>query len=132
MTNKYDETKAYRDMLNEEFTNASGAPVGAMSSGPELNKLMRPTNPDDVKFSIYNVINPKKKKKFESKDDAQDYMNENDGWTWELKESLDMISYNAELMENNPELYKTWLELKEQAELIHYETRKYLEEYDKK
>ena len=130
MNNKYKEKQAYTDMLNEEFTNAPGAPLGAMSSGPELDKLMRPQGPNDAKFSIYNLFNPKKKKKFESKEEAEAFMKEEpQKWTWEIKESVSVMEYNAELMKSNPVLYKKVLELKENAEQVEYECRAWMNGY---
>jgi hypothetical protein len=124
--------KAYKHMLGESFVDAPGAPTGAMSSGPELDRLMRPDTPDDQKFSIYNVINPKKKKKFESKEEAEAFMKEEpDKWTWELKETSNLIQFNADLMKENPDLYNSMMELKERAEFVNYECRKWLEEYSK-
>jgi hypothetical protein len=125
--------EAYHDMLNEDggFVGAPGAPTGAMSSGPELDRLMRPTTPDDQKFSIYNLFNPNKKKKFATKEEAEEFMKEEPNkWTWELAETADLIQFNAELMKENPELYKAWSELKERAEQVQYECRVWLEQYN--
>jgi hypothetical protein len=130
MTNKFNEKQAYMDMLSEEFVNAPNAPAGAMSSGPEVDALMRPSNPNDQKFSIYNLVNPKKKKQFESKEDAEDFMKEEpDKWTWEIKESISSIEYNVDLMKENPELHNKLLKLKEQAEHVEYECRAWLQGY---
>lgn len=132
MTNNLKINDAYKDMLQEEFVNAPGAPTGAMSSGPELNKLMRPSGPNDQKFSIYNLFKPNKKKQFENRKDAEKFMEENPNWTFELKESHDNLDYNTSIIkENNTELYDKWILLKEQYEAIHYETRKWLENYNK-
>lgn len=130
MTNKFNEKQAYHDMLNEEFVNAPGSPVGAMSSSPEVDALMRPSSPNDQKFSIYNLVNPNKKKQFESKEDAEEYMKEEpDKWTWEIKESISSIEHNVDLMKGNPELHNKLIKLKEQAELVEYECRAWLQGY---
>lgn len=117
---------AYKDMLriNEDFTGGTNAPPGAMSSGPEMTKLTT-----DPKFSIYNLFKPKKKKKFKSMEEAQKFIEENPNWSFELKESLENIEYNSDIIKENTDLFHKWTALKEQYEAVHYETKRWLEEY---
>ena len=127
MSNNHKINMAYKEMLRESFINAPGAPAGAMSSGPELAKLTT-----DPKFSIYNLFKPKKKKCFKTMDEAEKFIEENPNWSFELKESLENIEYNSDIIKENTDLFDKWTALKEQYEAVHYETKKWLEEYSNK
>lgn len=118
---------AYKDMCNEDFTGGTNAPVGAMSSGPEMTKLTT-----DPKFSIYNLFKPKNKKCFKSMKEAEKFMEENPNWSFELKEGIENIEYNSDIIKENTDLFDKWKALKEQYEIIHYETKKWLELNSKK